>query len=119
MNDRNQPDVVYPGAKLWPEDAPKWAQYATTYNVENDNEVFDLIFTKVWLTPIPHHPDNPEPEPFEHFKVTWGWSRIKQGPWQKFPRQLEFASADAPMGDPAEVAAMLREVADVMDGSAD
>jgi len=120
MNDRNDPEVILPGASLWPPDAPRWAEYATTFRPANDSGLLDLMFTKKWQTEVPHHPDDAEPDPFVHFIVKKGWTRIGDGPWNRSaPPSLEFGGPDAPLGSAAEVAAMLREVADVMDGSAD
>lgn len=116
----NEPEVIYPGAQLWPEGAPRWAEYATTFRLPNEHNLLDLIFTKRWVTDIEHHPDDPEPEPFVHFIVTKGWTSHDGGPWVKTaPPELRFGGPDAPMGTPGEVAAMLREIADVLDGSAD
>lgn len=114
------PEVIYPGSRMWPEGAPTWAEHATTFRPAGNPALIDLMFTRRWMTVPPHHPDDADPEPFIHFVVKKGWTRVDDGPWDTsaWP-ELTFGGPDAPMGTPQEIAAMLREVANVLDGSAD
>lgn len=113
-------DVIDPDSDLWPDGAPKWAEFARLVRpITGRREVADLIFTRRWVTFPPSHPDDPAPEGYVNFTVEQGWTRNGDGPWHTAQEPMLSFGPDSPVGTAREVATWLREVADVMDGSAD
>ena len=81
--------------------------------------MLDLLFTREWVTPAPQeHLEDEAQEPLVHFRLVEGWTRPNEDArWFPTPPALQFGE-DPPFSDqPREAAAMLREIADILDGT--